>query len=127
LGDIDVLVIDEDNHKAFVIECKDLAMARTPYELKGELDSIFRGTSGEKSTIEKHQLRTKWVQDNLTSILGELGIALNGKWEIEPLLIVDEAMYSSHIYKSPIKVISYRQLTEEILPTWDKTKEWFLI
>ena len=46
------------------------------------------------------------------------------KKEIEPLLIVDEAMYSSHIYRSPIKVISYRQLIEEILPTWDKTKGW---
>jgi len=124
LGDIDVLVIDKNNHKVFVIECKDLVMARTPYELKGELDSIFKGTSGEKSTIEKHQLRTKWVQDNLTSIFGELDIALNGNWEIEPLLIVDEAMYSSHIYSSPIKVISYRQLTEGILPTWDKTKGW---
>ncbi len=124
LGDIDVLVIDKNNHRVFVVECKDLAMARTPYELKGELASIFRGTSGEKSTIEKHRLRTKWVQDNLTSILGELGIALNGNWKIEPILIVDEAMYSSHIYRSPIKVISYRQLTEEILPTWDKTRGW---
>ncbi len=63
-------------------------------------------------------------RDDLTSIFGELDIALNGNWEIESLLIVDEAMYSSHIYRSPIKVISYRQLTEEILPTWDKTKVW---
>ena len=45
--------------------------------------------------------------------------------EIAPLLIVDEAMYSSHIYKSQIKVISYRQLAEEVLPIWDKTKEWY--
>jgi len=124
LGDIDVLIIDEHNHQVFVIECKDLAVARTPYELKAALDSIFKGTANKKSAIEKHQLRVKWVQENLVSILNELDIVFAGNWKIEPLLVVDEATFSSHIYPSPIRVMSYRQLIEEILPIWDKTKEW---
>jgi hypothetical protein len=127
LGDIDVLVIDKHCQLIFVIECKDLAVARTPYELKSELDSLFKGSATEKSTVEKHGLRVKWVQDNLTSILGAFNIALTGYWQVEPLLVVDEAIFSSHIYRSPIRVLSYRQLVEDILPSWDKSKEWIFL
>jgi len=116
--------IDEHNHQVFVVECKDLAIARTPYELKAELDSIFKGSANEKSAIEKHQLRVKWVQENLASILNELNVVFAGNWKIEPLLVVDEATFSSHIYPSPIRLVSYRQLGEEVLPIWDKTDEW---
>lgn len=127
LGDIDVLVIDKHCQRIFVIECKDLAIARTPYELKSELDSLFKGPATEKSTVEKHGLRVKWVQDNLMSILGAFNIALTGYWQVEPLLVVDEAIFSSHIYRSPMRVLSYRQLVEDILPSWDKSKEWIFL
>jgi len=124
LGDIDVLVIDKHCQRIFVIECKDLAIARTPHELKAELDYVFKGSTTEKSTIEKHKLRVTWVQDNLASILGAFNVAFTGYWKVEPILIFDEAIFSSHIYRSPIRVLSYRQLVEEVLPTWDKNKEW---
>lgn len=124
LGDIDVLVIDQHCCRMFVIECKDLAMARTPYELKGELDTLFRGSPRQKAEVVKHQMRTQWVQANLVSILNEFNFVFTGNWKIEPLLVVDEATFSSHIYHSPIRVVSYRQLMEEILPMWDKTDEW---
>jgi len=124
LGDIDVLVIDKNCQRIFVIECKDLAIARTPHELKAELDYVFKGSTKEKSTIEKHNLRVTWVQDNLASILNTFDVVLTGHWKVEPLLVFDEAIFSSHIYRSPIRVLSYRQLVEEVLPTWDKKKEW---
>jgi hypothetical protein len=123
LGDIDVLVIDKFCQRIFVIECKDLAIARTPHELKAELDYLFKGSATEKSAAEKHKLRSTWVQDNLALILGEFN---TGHWTVEPLFVFDEAIFSSHIYRSPIRVLSYRQLVEDILPTWDKNKEWFL-
>ncbi len=127
LGDIDVLVVDRDCQQILVIECKDLAIARTPHELKAELDSLFKGSTKEKSTVEKHELRVKWVQDNLVSVLGAFNVAFTGYWLVEPLLVVDEAIFSSHIYRSPIRVLSYRQLVEGVLPAWDKNKEWVFL
>ena len=124
LGDIDVLVIDQHCHQIFVIECKDLAIARTPHELKTELDYIFMGSTTDKSAIDRHKLRVTWVQDNLASVLSAFNVAFADNWKVEPLLIFDEATFSSHIYHSPIRVLSYRQLVEEVLPTWDKNKEW---
>lgn len=124
LGDIDVMVIDRHCQQILVIECKDLAIARTPHELKAELDYVFKGSKTEKSTIEKHRARVNWVQDNLASILGTFNLAFTEHWKVEPLLIFDEAIFSSHIYPSPMKVLSYRQLAEEVLPTWDKNKKW---
>lgn len=124
LGDIDVLVIDQNCQLVFVIECKDLAIARTPHELKAELDYVFKGSMKEKSTVEKHHLRVTWVKDNLAAILNSFNVAHTGHWRVESLLVFDEAIFSSHIYGSPIRVLSYRQLVEEVLPTWDKKKEW---
>jgi hypothetical protein len=124
LGDIDVLVIDRHCWQIFVIECKDLAIARTPHELKAELDYVFKGSKTKKSTIDKHRARVNWVQDNLASILGAFNLAFTGHWKVEPLLIFDEAIFSCHIYPSPMKVLSYRQLAEEVLPTWDKNRKW---
>jgi len=43
---------------------KDLEFARTPYELKSELEELFIGTDDRKSTIIKHQLRTDWIISN---------------------------------------------------------------
>jgi hypothetical protein len=43
LGDIDVLVIDTNVRQIIAIETKDMASARTPYELTNELTSLFVG------------------------------------------------------------------------------------
>ena len=126
LGDIDVLVIDQDNKHLLLIECKDLAGARTPSELKNELDIIFKGGENQNSTIVKHGQRVKWVVENLDLVLSHYGMELSRGWKIIPFLVVDEAIFSSHIYPSPIKVISYRIISENVLPSWDKTQEWDL-
>ncbi|MFC1956277.1 hypothetical protein ACFLWZ_07175 [Chloroflexota bacterium] len=59
LGDIVVLVIDTFRQVIHVIECKDLAVARTPYEFKRELDEMFLGTKTKRSIVTKHNQRTK--------------------------------------------------------------------
>jgi hypothetical protein len=48
-GDIDVLVIDAARTRIYVLECKNLAYARTPFELAAELpacdDSMYLARS----------------------------------------------------------------------------------
>lgn len=123
VGDIDVLVADMHRRIIRVIECKDLAIARAPYEWKRELDDLFRGTKRKRSIIEKHGLRTQWVQDNLNSVLEELSIVREGHWKVEPLLVVNEEIFSPHLYPSPIKVVPFRKLSEDLIPTWFTGKQ----
>ncbi|MGD0305515.1 MAG: hypothetical protein ABSC71_11875, partial [Candidatus Acidiferrales bacterium] len=54
LGDIDVLVGDVNRGRILVVECKDLSVARTPYEMARELIEIFGGGNDAKSTVSKH-------------------------------------------------------------------------
>jgi hypothetical protein len=39
-GDIDVLAIDEERRRIYILECKNLAVARTPFELAAELRAL---------------------------------------------------------------------------------------
>ncbi|PYS91705.1 MAG: hypothetical protein DMF64_11520 [Acidobacteria bacterium] len=64
LGDIDVLVADRRRRRLMPIECKDLAVARTPHEMDNEITNLFHGHGRRKSYIEKHQNRVRWLQDN---------------------------------------------------------------
>jgi hypothetical protein len=43
LGDIDVLEADPRKRQVRVIECKALALARTPYEMASEIEALFHG------------------------------------------------------------------------------------
>lgn len=123
LGDIDVLVADTHHRIIRVIECKDLAIARTPHEWKRELDDLFRGTKRKRSIVEKHGLRTQWVQENLTSVFEELSIGGKGHWKVEPLLVVNEEIFSPHLYLSPIEVVPFRELKENLIATWFTGKQ----
>jgi hypothetical protein len=118
LGDIDVLVIDPFGQIIHVIECKDLAVARTPYEFKRELDEMFLGTKNKRSTITKHNQRTKWVHTNLKDVLREFSINTITGWEVKSLIVVDEEIFSPYIFRSTIKVVSFQRLNEELIPSW---------
>jgi hypothetical protein len=90
LGDIDVLVIDPKKRLVEVVECKDLALARTPNEMRTELENLFEG-GRHRSIVERHHRRTEWVRVHLKEILLWLEIRSEPpkKWKVRPLIVVD--------------------------------------
>jgi len=113
-GDIDVLVAHPTHHRLQVVECNDLASGRAPHELANELQSLFKGTSTRKSKVNKLLARTDWILRNLSHVLEELGLPPDRRWSVEPLVVVDEEVFSPHLYGSPVAVVSLRQLREMI-------------
>lgn len=108
LGDIDVLVVDTKTNKFLLLECKDLLMARTPYELNLEMKKVF---DNEDSQIEKHIKRTNWVKQNLSIVIKLYGLNPSKKWKVKSLLIVDEPLFSSNFKsKEGIEVVTYEDL-----------------
>ncbi|MEH7114565.1 hypothetical protein V7124_19695 [Neobacillus niacini] len=116
LGDIDVLVINPRIKGIYLLECKDLSIARNPYEVHHELNNLFVGTEKKPSIVEKHSKRTVWIKENINLVLANFGLSTKGKWIVKPLIVIDEEMISPYLYKEKegMRVISINRLKEEI-------------
>ena len=116
LGDIDVLVADPKNLCIKMVECKNFSMARTPNQMKNELDELFigrdKGESRKKSTVEHPQEIVKWVNNHLQEVLTWLSLDPNLNWKVEPIIVIDEELSTPHLKSSPIPVISWIELCQ---------------
>lgn len=116
LGDIDVLVINPRTKSIYLLECKDLSIARNPYEIHHELNNLFVGTAKKPSIVQKHSKRTMWIKENIDSVLANFSLSTKGKWLVKPLIVIDEEMISPYLYneKEYMRVISINKLKEEL-------------
>ncbi len=116
LGDIDVLVGDARRRRIVVIECKDLSLSRTPYEMAQELAELFQGVRGRKSIVARHIARTSWIAAHLSEVVSFLGLQKSKRWDVIPLIVVDQPLFASYVRESPAQVLSL----EEIRQSWPK-------
>ena len=84
----------------FVVECKDLEGARTPFEMGNELANFFVGTEQRRSIIDKHQGRVRWIADNLDEVLRYFEIVRTGKWKVGSLIVIDRELFTP-FFESP--------------------------
>jgi len=111
LGDIDVLAVIPGRCVLLPIECKDLALARTPAEIQHQLKELVHGSLDESSTIEKHLARTQWVENNLDEVLMQcFSIQRKGRWKVKPILVSDSELHVPHITSIPFPVWSIETL-----------------
>ena len=123
LGDIDVLAAVPSARVVLVVECKDLALARTPAEIKNQLESLVEGSLGKPSTVQQHSARAKWIESNLEEVLMHcFGIKKKGKWRVKPVLVSDSELYAPYISKIPFpawSVATLQRMTIKELATSD--------
>jgi hypothetical protein len=105
-----VLAADQNGKLLYVIECKDLALARTPAELSNELLNLFVGQGGKKSTMAKHEARVEWVTRNKNQVTKWLGCEESLNWQIVPWVVVSDDLFTPYLRKSKMRVLSFRQL-----------------
>jgi hypothetical protein len=105
LGDIDVVAADMGRRILYLVECKDLSMARTPYELATEIREFIVGSACEKSAIEKHKARVDFVHQHLSTAIEWLGGDLRSAWKVSPIVVVDEPLMSPHIKTCTLPVV----------------------
>jgi hypothetical protein len=110
LGDVDVLVADQKRRHLIAVECKDLALARTPYEMAGEMTNLFRGTEKKTSIVELHKHRVDWLCKHLPEVLGWLGITDSRRWKVKPLIVVDRELFTPFLQASPIPVVPLEEV-----------------
>jgi hypothetical protein len=118
ISDIDVLVADVRRRTLFLVETKDLAVARTPAELANELEELYRGRGGDTAAVDRLIDVASWVQRHRRDVLASLGINTSGlrrwrarQWRVRPLVVVDQELLTPYLVET-VPTYSYRALRE---------------
>ena len=109
-GDIDVLVIAPGERRVWVIECKDFAAAHMPHQIANELENLFLGKGGKESKVER---RAAWVREHLEAVLDWYKVKRTGRWDVEPLIVVSQELFTPYLRRSPIRILSFDALMRE--------------
>jgi hypothetical protein len=112
-GDIDVLVFNTLTRTIYVLECKNLASARTPFELASELRALTESTPRHKSIIQKHQRRVQWVRENLAAIRTWVGLDGGEPWTARSAIVVDEPVMSPKLRDLGEPVFGFPDLSDD--------------
>jgi hypothetical protein len=117
IGDIDVLAADSGHRILYLLECKALNGARTPVELKNEINHTFRVGGEKRSKLEIHLERIEWIRQHLDDVLQWLGLdGAAESWTLDGRMITNIEVLAPHILGgSPIPVQSAANLKEEWL------------
>ncbi|MBU2528035.1 hypothetical protein KKF70_01425 [bacterium] len=115
LGDIDVIAINTKSKRVLIIECKNLNIARTPVEIKYELFNLFQK---DKSIMNKHLKRTGWVEKHINEVLDYYNVPIKAGWGVDSLIVMDEEMFSPHLYDSKIPVLTKKMLCDNFIVDW---------
>ena len=114
LGDIDVLAIIPSRKKIVVIEVKDFAFAKSPYEMYMEYQNVFCDKKKELCCISRHKRRVEWVEKHLTDVKEHYKLSGEG-WKICEMMVVDEDIISKDFYHEKQKIILFTDLSHKLL------------
>lgn len=118
LGDIDVLVIDPMRRRLTLVECKDYAPARTPFELGSQLDDLLRGRPRKdgtraRSLMERHVRRAAFVKHHLHDVLAALDVDPGEPWSVIPVYVMSALPNALLAADAPLPVVDVADF-----PTW---------
>ena len=116
LGDVDVLAYDPKAKLILAVEAKDFEVARIPAEIANELQKLFEGKNGKKSTAELHGRRVEWLRENVAEVTDALGLDLGGApWDVRGMVVTSDPLITPLVASSPIPVVPFDDLTSQTL------------
>ena len=85
LGDIDVLVVNEEQNTLWIIETKNFAPSRNAREIRGELDKLM---PGENSAVDRHNERVQFVRNRWETLHRQMHLGDHPHdWEVRDLVV----------------------------------------
>ena len=108
IADVDVLAADLEAKQLLAVECKDLEGARTPAELRNEIDETFGQSGKKRSKLEIHLERIAWLEAHLQQTLDWMGLPGAAEdWSVQGLMVTDVEVLAPHVLGGcPIPVMS---------------------
>jgi hypothetical protein len=115
IGDIDILVANVKTHTVFVIECKDIAFAKTPYEMGQQIGQLYDPDLTQKSAVSQALKKAEWIKANLGGALAKLEVVgRSSRWEVASLVVLDQHMMTARLANAPIPIIALPDLMDYI-------------
>lgn len=113
LGDIDVLVIDNESKVVILLECKKTEVARNIKQMVGEVDNLF-GSDSHKGWIEKHEGRLNWVKDNLVLLGKKYSVDITD-YRVIPVILTSEELPTKYlkVNELPFEMVSFYHLKDK--------------
>jgi len=114
LGDVDVFAFDVPNKVAYACECKAVLFGRTPTEIAGEMNRLFKGDakSNEPSRAAMHLKRAEWLAANWKHVVQFFGLE-TGTWKLVPVMVLNAEIPSTHLLEPPLPVVTFSVLSRE--------------
>jgi len=116
IGDVDILAIHAGRFRIWAIEAKNLSTARTPQELRNEIDEILESSGGRTAAASHHLERVEWLQRHVKETLEWLALptAHLQRWVVRPMIVTESDLMSRHVVTPVIPVGSYRQVANSL-------------
>lgn len=89
LGDFDVLIINYTDKNIIAVECKNINIARIPYEMHQELQKFI---SGSKPWLPKVKKREEWLLQNKNSLHALKDEIDYSSFSFESIIVTNEAI-----------------------------------
>lgn len=113
LGDIDILIIDNECHRIYVAEVKDFHFSRNPYEMHLEYQKMFIDTEKERCFATKHSRRVEWIINHINDVKEHYHLDMNSVWKVIGVFLVNEPLLSNEVYHKGLNIISKAELSVE--------------
>jgi hypothetical protein len=119
IGDIDVLVINKELKKVYLLECKNTEAAKNVKQLVEEVNNLF-GSESKKGWIKKHTERYEWVIANKDLLGAKYKIDLK-EFDIIPIILTSEQLATEFLKKEelPFKLVSFYNVKNQLFKAFE--------
>lgn len=115
VGDIDVLAFDKASSTIYVLECKDISLAKTPYEMGQQISALHNDNPGEKSAVKQALRKAEWVRVNQQAIVERFGETVKGNaWNVKPFVVIDQRMLTPYLLKAPVPIVPLKDFIPSV-------------
>ena len=113
LGDIDILGIDEQRHRIYLIEAKNYSYSKNMAEFGFEQNE-FLGTPKKKGFVEKEMNRVKWIKSHIEDVKKEYGLN-GGNWKVLYTFLSDKPLLCSVFGGASFNNVSISDINKKYL------------
>ena len=123
LGDVDVLAAHVDTKSIVAVEAKDFEIARTPAELKYEIEKLFTGKDKKKPTVDLHSRRIEWLRQHIHAVVASFGIEGGADgWRVSGVIVTSEPLVTPLASSTAVQVLPFDDLSLQALGLKARTR-----
>ena len=115
LGDIDILLIDDESKKIVAIECKNINFGRNAREIDNEIKRFLIDRTKKDSYVGKHIKRDEWLKKNVPLVLSKYDKKIE-TYQTQSIIFLSTEIFATFYRDFPLPIFSFSRLEREGIP-----------